>query len=84
MCVSSHGDNWQGRLLTAGLVEGVVVVLRGSPQFQLSRALTLIPAPHTDAHDAGPRGSPRGSATCCRVRAGMLMPERRAEAVSLR
>lgn len=55
VCVGSHQVNWESRLVTAGLVAGVEgsgLVLHGQPWFQLNQGLTLIPAPHTDVHEA--------------------------------
>lgn len=57
--VGSHRVNWESKLVTAGPVKGVEggdLVLHRQPRLQLNQGLTLIPAPHTDAHEAERRG----------------------------
>lgn len=48
------GDSWTG-----GRGGGGGLVLHGQPWFQLKQGLTLIPAPHTDTHEAERRGRQR-------------------------
>lgn len=82
--------------VTAGPVAwrgGGGLVLHGQPRFQLNQGLTLIPAPHTDAHDAERGGRQRPTedllltyrhgfitGSDCRVRVGILISELRVEA----
>lgn len=52
------GDSWTGG--SGG--GGGGLVLHGQPRLELNQGLTLIPAPHTDAHEAERRGRQRMTA----------------------